>query len=185
MPNRTLGAIVRAREALKAATKAHDEVRDELLTIVLRVMAEVYCDESEILTRIKDPIQHRQVTLGPKFEAVMLRCQNVCGISLPGSEVEKFTKYSIALDVAMSLNNEGTELSYDPKTFYEDLIELDAIRHVLGITQEQVVPWMKLGPSYRQILDCIKRGSDLNVDLPDVSPETTFHELNRGLKSPQ
>lgn len=185
MPQRTLGAIVRAHEGVKEAKKAHDAVRDELLTIVLRVMGEVYHDDPDKLAKIQNPIQHRQVTLGPKFEEVALRCQNVCGISLPDNEVRKFTRDSIALDIAMALNNEGTELGYDTVLFYEDATETNAVSTVLGISQEQIVPWMKLGPKYRDVIDFIHRSSDLRCSLPDPSPETTFHELNRSLKSPE
>lgn len=182
MPKRTLETVRKAEAALKKAREDHSSIRNELLAVVLRVMAEVYADDPSMPGKIR--IHGQQLPLGERFAEVLRRCQQVCGITITeaGLKDRDFGPTRHAVDIAIGMNDFGEEVEYE---FEYHVVAASAnVCAVLGISDQVIVPpWQTIGERCPEILENIKRGSGLTPAMP-ISPGSTFNELVQSLKQP-
>lgn len=173
--------MFKAQRALRTAHQAHDAVRNQLLEIVLRVMREVNAETPGYADKLS--VHRGQMLLGEKVAQVVPRSLLATGITLSLEEINKFTETSIALDLAITLNDHGTEVEYDrsKRAVQAAIANFQVV--TTGFVSDQVpVPWTILGPEYQTIILMTARGGKLTIDLPNASPETTFHELLLALR---
>ncbi len=144
-------------------------------------MAGVYADDPSMPEKIR--IHGQQLPLGVRFAEVLARCQEVCGITISkeGLEERGFGPTKHAVDVAIGMNDFGTEVEY---RFEHHIVAASTnVCAVLGMDNCVFVPpWLTMGERCPEILENIRRSSGLVPTAP-VSPGSTFNELVKSLEA--